>query len=100
LSIDWRGIYYDTGARENPSDIVEILSPSNAYYDLREKFRTYEKYGVKEYWIVDPEEKSVEVFVLTEGKYCLAARVEQQGVVTSALLSGFVVEVEKIFAGI
>ena len=37
-----------------PDLIVEILSASTAYYDLREKFKIYEQNGVNEYWIVDP----------------------------------------------
>lgn len=83
-----------------PDLVVEVLSPSNAYYDLRKKFRAYEKYGVKEYWIVDPGEKSIEVYAQEDGKFKLAARVEQQGEIDSLLLSGFSVSLEKIFAGI
>ena len=40
---------------EGPPDLViEILSPANAYYDLRQKKDLYEKYGVQEYIIIDP----------------------------------------------
>ena len=45
-----------------PDLIVEILSPSTAYYALLEKKELYEKFGVKEYWIVDPKKQRVEVF--------------------------------------
>ena len=37
-----------------PDLVIEILSPSNAYYDLRQKKDVYEKYGVREYIIIDP----------------------------------------------
>ncbi len=54
--------------------VIEILSPSTAYYDLRHEKEIYAMHGVKEYWIVDPIEKSIEVyenmnseFVLTGG---------------------------------
>ena len=52
-----------------PDLIVEISSPSTARRDRMEKFFKYEKYGVKEYWLVFPEEKRVEVYLLKEGKF-------------------------------
>ena len=52
-----------------PDLIVEILSPSTARKDRADKFFTYEKYGVKEYWIVSPEAKSVEVYINKDGKF-------------------------------
>ena len=54
-----------------PDLIVEIASPSTVRFDRFEKFAAYEKYGVKEYWIVSPEAKSVEVYLLKEGKLIL-----------------------------
>ena len=51
-----------------PDLVVEILSPSTANKDRGLKFKTYEKFGVKEYWIVSPEAKTVEVYLLNEGK--------------------------------
>ncbi len=38
-----------------PDLVIEILSPSSAYYDLRHKKNVYETSGVKEYWVVDPQ---------------------------------------------
>ncbi|MBR1397892.1 MAG: Uma2 family endonuclease [Selenomonadaceae bacterium] len=52
-----------------PDLIVEILSPSTAKTDKNDKFLKYEKYGVKEYWIVDPKNKSVDVYHLKEGRF-------------------------------
>ncbi|MBR1397895.1 MAG: Uma2 family endonuclease [Selenomonadaceae bacterium] len=54
-----------------PDLIVEIVSPSTVRFDRFEKFAAYEKYGVKEYWIVNPASKSVEVYLLKEGKLIL-----------------------------
>ncbi|MDR2183933.1 MAG: Uma2 family endonuclease [Clostridiales bacterium] len=54
-----------------PDLIVEVLSPSTTKRDRADKMNVYEKYGVKEYWIVDPKSKSVEVYWLEDGKYCL-----------------------------
>lgn len=52
-----------------PDLVIEILSPSTAQYDKKEKKAVYEKYGVKEYWIVDPKTKSAEGFSLKDGKF-------------------------------
>lgn len=81
-----------------PDLVIEILSPSTAYYDLRKKFKVYEKSGVKEYWIIDPEEQSVEVFTLQEGKFMIGQKAEKQGHIQSAIVEGFNVPIETIFA--
>ncbi|HAG06564.1 MAG: hypothetical protein XD69_1192 [Clostridia bacterium 62_21] len=82
-----------------PDLVVEILSPATAYYDLRKKFKVYERCGVREYWIVDPEEKSVQVFVPRDGKFVLDQEAEGTGEVSSRVLPGFTVRLESIFEG-
>jgi Uma2 family endonuclease len=47
-----------------PDLIVEVLSPSTTRNDRVTKFQLYEKYGVREYWIADPEMRSIEVWFL------------------------------------
>lgn len=54
-----------------PDLIIEILSPSNARYNKEEKKRSYEKFGVKEYFIVEPYEKLVTGFVLLNDEFCV-----------------------------
>ena len=54
-----------------PDLIVEILSKSTAKNDLTIKKEDYERNGVKEYWIVNPKDKTVQVYHLVEGKYIL-----------------------------
>jgi len=68
-----------------PDLIVEILSPSNAYYDTQKKLRVYEKYGVKEYFIVDPEVKMVTAYSLVNGKYKELYR--EEGIIKSLMLN-------------
>ena len=53
-----------TGA---PDLVVEILSPSTAKYDRRDKMKVYEKHGVREYWIISIESRSVEVYLPENG---------------------------------
>jgi Uma2 family endonuclease len=81
-----------------PDLVVEILSPSTGYYDLKKKARTYARHGVKEYWVVDPEDHSIEVHVGREGKFFLDQRVEGEGRVESLVLRGLAVEAKEIFA--
>ena len=53
-----------------PDLVVEILSPGNSKKEIRLKHELYEEAGVKEYWIVNPEEENIVVFVLDEeGKF-------------------------------
>ncbi|MBP3818526.1 MAG: Uma2 family endonuclease, partial [Butyrivibrio sp.] len=52
-----------------PDFIVEVLSPSTKRRDVTIKKDIYEKYGVKEYWIISPKEESIEVYILHNGKY-------------------------------
>lgn len=54
-----------------PDLIVEIISPSSVIRDRKVKFQLYEKFGVKEYWIIDPINKVIEQYVLNDGKYKL-----------------------------
>lgn len=56
------------GIHGAPDLVVEILSPSTARNDRGHKKRVYEAVGVREYWIVEPETKSVEVYLLKDGK--------------------------------
>ena len=52
-----------------PDFVVEILSPSTRKKDVGTKKNGYEKYGVKEYWIVDPKAETIDVYLLKDGKY-------------------------------
>ena len=82
---------------EAPPDLVaEILSPSTGYYDLKHKKQVYERSGVKEYWVVDPMEKSVEIFALVDGAY-RSLGLLREGVAASRLIAGLRVDLEKIF---
>ena len=80
-----------------PDLVVEVLSPSSAYHDLRTKFRVYEQCGVQEYWIVDLERKSVEVFSNSGKKFQLHQEIEGKGKVESLVLAGFSVDLDELF---
>lgn len=80
-----------------PDLIVEVLSPSNWVVDRRDKFVVYEAAGVGEYWIVDPDAQTVEVYSLRQDRYALLERYEPGQRVQSELLTGFQIPVDAIF---
>jgi Uma2 family endonuclease len=87
------GIIGEAQVEGAPDLVVEILSPSNWLYDRREKFTLYQEAGVTEYWIVDPDQRTVEVFVLREGVYAALGRWGMEEEARSEALSGFVIAV-------
>ncbi len=80
-----------------PDLTVEVLSPSNWLDDRRTKFALYAEMGVREYWIVDPDERTIEVFSLHEGRYALIDRFGQGDTLRSGVLPGFELTVEDVF---
>jgi len=81
---------------EVPDLVVEILSESTIDTDRKDKFYEYEKAGVLEYWIVDPEAKTIEVYVLENGTYILFGKYGVGEVAKSKLLNGLVVRVDDV----
>ncbi|MBM9502404.1 Uma2 family endonuclease [Leptospira sp. 201903071] len=79
-----------------PDWVAEILSEGNAYHDLKTKKKLYEKHGVKEYWILDPMERSIEVFSNGESGFQLVVSATT-GKVSSVFLKDFSVDLERIF---
>ena len=59
------------GIHGAPDLVVEVLSPATARYDRGRKKELYERCGTREYWIVSPEEKSVEQYLLRDGAFAL-----------------------------
>ncbi len=80
-----------------PDLIVEILSEATEKTDRTTKKAMYERHGVKEYWIVDPSDRSVEIFELVGGAYAPGTRFASTEEVHSPLLSGLSFRVQTIF---
>jgi Uma2 family endonuclease len=87
----------ETHIRQVPDLVLEVLSPGSVTRDLVEKRALYTQYGVKEYWIVDPLQTSIEVHTLEGNTYSLHASAKGEGLVESALLPGLVVGLEEVF---
>ena len=79
-----------------PDLIIEILTDLSEYHELGQKRKLYEKAGVKELWVVDSMEKTIEVFVLSGKAYETFAKVQHSGPIRSMLLPKFGVIVENI----
>ncbi|MBI3122335.1 MAG: Uma2 family endonuclease [candidate division NC10 bacterium] len=62
------------GLEGPPTLVVEVLSPATTLIDRSAKRQLYARYGVPYYWIVDPEARTVEAYVLSEDGYQLAVR--------------------------
>ncbi len=81
-----------------PVDLaVEVISLGNRNRDRIEKRDLYEQYGVKEYWLVDPEAQTVDVLHLESGRYQLFMRGTPGQVAASKLLPGFEIQVTALF---
>jgi len=88
------------GIRGAPDLVIEILSEATAKRDRTYKKTLYARYGVKEYWLVDPEDETIEVFVLKENGYEAAGKYERRGKAPfeSLILKGLSIDVDAVFA--
>ena len=98
ISKDRLGIIGEKAIMGPPDLVVEIISPATVRRDTVVKKGIYERFGVKEYWIVYPEEKAVEVWVLNnKGKYELFNVAEGEGRVKSKVLEGLEIDLKEVF---
>ena len=79
-----------------PDLVAEILSPSSRAHDEQVKARLYAAAGVREFWLVDPDTKSVAVYALRDGAYVPLPA--DAGTARSLVLPGLVVDVTALFA--
>ena len=90
-------IINDDNIRGAPDLVVEILSPSTAGRDRTIKRTLYAKHGVKEYWQVNTDAKSVTVLTLGNGGFELANIYGEGQTLTSPTLEGFTLSLDEIF---
>lgn len=77
-----------------PGDlVVEVVSAESRGRDRGEKFYEYERGGVREYWIIDPDRKVAEFYVLGDDGLFHATNPDAEGVYRSAVIAGFFVKV-------
>jgi Uma2 family endonuclease len=85
-----------------PDLVVEVLSPSTKHIDQGIKLRLYERYGVPEYWVIDPYGEMVKVYRLESGKLAFCAELSRGGgtsasVLSTPLLPGFELSLDELF---
>jgi Uma2 family endonuclease len=80
-----------------PDLVIEIISEDTKIRDQTTKKTLYEKYGVKEYWIVYPDEEEVEQFILQDEAFELKDELEASQKIVSTVIDGFTLPLKKIF---
>lgn len=77
-----------------PDLIIEIISPSSVQRDRYQKKEIYQRFAVREFWLIDPQNRSIEIFTLAQNQYQLHAFADETGAsIGSVVLPGFEVSV-------
>jgi Uma2 family endonuclease len=97
---DWSGSLTQRGIEGAPDLLVEVLSPSNRGHDLLTKRALYARAGVREYWLVDPEERTIEILALDRDAFHLAVAASGDETPVSPLLGTLPVTASAFFADI
>ena len=87
----------EKGCLGAPDLIVEILSPGNNKKELKHKYEVYEESGVKEYWIIHPQEQTLMVYTLVADQYQPGKLLTNGDQVNSPLFPGFTLDLNEIF---
>ena len=82
-----------------PDFVIEIVSPSNTYSELFHKFQYYLEAKVREYWVVDPEEKRVQVHIYENGSY-ISTIYRDNDTIPVTVLPGLEIALEELWARI
>jgi Uma2 family endonuclease len=87
----------ERGCLGAPDWIVEIVSPSTAKKDLNDKFQLYESQGVREYWIVHPQDQSLNAFLLEHGRFQFRGIFGPGQQVPVGIFPGYHVDLNEVF---
>jgi Uma2 family endonuclease len=83
-----------------PDIVVEILSPGNNKKELRNKYDVYEEAGVKEYWIISPQDFTFQQYTLFDSKFKPSRLFTVGDIITTPILPGFELDLEMVFTKI
>ncbi|MDI1233116.1 MAG: Uma2 family endonuclease [bacterium] len=85
------------GCHGAPDLIIEILSPGNSKHDLNTKFKLYEESGVKEYWVVNPFNETIHLYVLENNFYKGLHPFTKDEIIQSTVFSNLKISVNSVF---
>ncbi len=81
-----------------PDWIIEILSPGNTKKEMKDKFQIYQENGVKEYWIIQPDDKTLLIYILNEnGKYIGLAPLTDDDIATPNTFPDLNIDLKDVF---
>lgn len=92
------GIITELNIQGPPDLCVEVLSPGTVTVDRERKMAVYARYGVREYWIVDPLSQTVSVYVRKGDDFTLHVEATDDESVASAIVPGFLITARSVFA--
>jgi Uma2 family endonuclease len=88
----------DRGCIGAPDLMVEVISPGNSKREMRDKFEIYREAGVREYWIISPIEKTVQVYQLNEADQYIGLRpFVDDDVLTTPVIPGLTIDLSEVF---
>ena len=77
--------------------VVEVLSPGNNKKELQNKYEVYETSGVNEYWVIHPNECTLLVYTLMNGRYVASKIFTYGDMVSSKVIEGFELDLDEVF---
>ncbi len=80
-----------------PDLVIEVISPTSIRRDRSQKMKIYEQFGVREYWLVDPKNQSVEVYQMQANRYEMTSVAAETGQIESSVLEGIDLDVNRVF---
>ena len=100
ISRERAAVLTEQHVRGAPDLVVEILSPGTRQTDEITKRKLYERFGVSEYWVVNPELDAMKIYRRTGERFTRVAELSAQAVdeITTPLLPGFFLTLVQVFA--
>ncbi|HSI74374.1 MAG TPA: Uma2 family endonuclease, partial [Lunatimonas sp.] len=87
----------EAGCLGAPDLVVEVLSPGNNKKELQNKYDVYEEAEVREYWVIHPNECTLLVYSLVNGRYDASKFFTYGDIVASQAVEGFVLDLDEVF---
>jgi Uma2 family endonuclease len=81
-----------------PDLVVEIISPSSIKIDRFDKKDMYKQFAVKEYWLIDPKNQTLELYLFEGDDYKLHQFLQEEGLINSTILTSLDLDIKTIFA--